>query len=100
MTVGIRPKHLLVMAGEGPGLVQHEEGQLVSGVIRLLEYTGSQTWGVVEVEQAGKDIMMIGGIPTGDSMRPGQSVSVSITEGPHHLFDVDTGRRLGSSEPV
>ena len=97
VTVGIRPEHVLVMSGDGPDVVPHEEGRRVVGVVRLLEYTGSQTWGVVEVDQAGKGIMMIGGVQAGDSLRPGQSVSVSITGAPHHLFDVDTGLRLGGA---
>ena len=95
VTIGIRPEHVLVTSGASHDVVPDEEEGRISGVVRLLEYTGSQTWGVVEVDQAGKGIMMIGGIPTGDSLRPGQSVSVSITRGPHHLFDIDTGMRLG-----
>ncbi len=96
-TVGIRPEHVLVTSGDGPEVVTHEEGRQVSGVVRLLEYTGSQTWGVVEVDQAGNGTMMIGGVASGDSLRLGQSVSVRITGGPYHLFDVDTGMRLGGA---
>lgn len=97
VAVGIRPEQVRVTSGDRPfDAASCGEERGVPGVVRLLEYTGSQTWGVVEVDQAGKGIMMIGGIPTGDSLRPGQSVSVSITRGPHHLFDIDTGMRLGS----
>jgi multiple sugar transport system ATP-binding protein len=95
VTVGIRPEQVSIMSGDGPGGVPHEEGRQVSGIVRLLEYTGSQTWGVVEVDQAGKVTMMIGGVPSGDQLRPGQSVSIGITGGPYHLFDANTGVRLG-----
>lgn len=97
VTVGIRPEHVLVTSGGSSRGGPYEEGRQVSGVVRLLEYTGSQTWGVVEVEQAGKGTMMIGGVPSGDQLRPGQSVTVRITGGPHHLFDVETGLRLGGA---
>ncbi|WP_455387898.1 ABC transporter ATP-binding protein [Petrachloros mirabilis] len=95
VVVGIRPEHVSILSGDGPGRVPHEEGRQVSGIVRLLEYTGSQTWGVVEVDQVGGGTMMIGGVPSGDQLRPGQSVSVSLTGASYHLFDVETGRRLG-----
>lgn len=98
VTVGIRPEHVLVMSGDdAEEVVPNVEGRRVAGVVRLLEYTGNQTWGVVEVEQAGKGTMMIGCVKAGDRLRPGQSVSVGITEGPHHLFDMVTGMRLGDA---
>jgi multiple sugar transport system ATP-binding protein len=97
VTVGIRPEHVLVTSGSGSQVVPHKEGQRLSGIVRLLEYTGSQNWGVVEVEQAGKGTMMIGSVPLRDQFRPGQSVSVGITGGPHYLFDVETGIRLGAA---
>lgn len=95
VTVGIRPEHVLVTSGDGSEGVPQEDGQRVRGTVRLLEYTGSQTWGVVEVDLAGKAIMMIGIVPDGASLRPGQPVSVWLTGGPHHLFEINAGMRLG-----
>lgn len=95
VTIGVRPEHLLVTSGEGSAVLQHEEGRQVSGVVRLLEYTGSQTWGVVEVDQVGKGTMMIGGVPSGDRLRPGQSAWVRLIGGPYHLFDPGSGNRIG-----
>jgi multiple sugar transport system ATP-binding protein len=97
VTVGLRPEHVMVASLDGTEGTPYEEGSRVSGVVRLLEYTGSQTWGVVEVEQAGKGTMMIGGVKAEDRLRPGQSVSVGIMGGPHHLFYLETGRRLGDA---
>lgn len=97
VTVGLRPEHVMVASLDGTEGTPYEDGSRVSGVVRLLEYTGSQTWGVVEVEQAGKGTMMIGGVKAEDRLRPGQSVSVGIMGGPHHLFDLETGRRLGDA---
>ncbi|MEO8339463.1 MAG: ABC transporter ATP-binding protein [Nitrospirota bacterium] len=97
VTVGLRPEHVMVVSVDGTECIPDEEGPRVSGVVRLLEYTGSQTWGVVEVEQAGKGTMMIGCVKAGDRLRPGQSVSVGIMGGPHHLFDPVTGIRLGDA---
>jgi len=97
VTVGIRPEHVLVTSGASTEVVPHEGGRQVSGIVRLLEYTGSQTWGVVEVEQIAKGTMMIGSVPSGGQLRPGQSVSVRMTGGPCHLFDAETGTRLGGA---
>jgi multiple sugar transport system ATP-binding protein len=97
VTVGIRPEHVRVMSGNRSDTVPHEVGSQIAGVVRLLEYTGSQTWGIVEVDQPGTATIMIGAVPAGELLRPGQPVSVYIAGGPHHLFDSDTGMRLGDA---
>ena len=96
VTVGIRPEQVLVTSGNRPfdAASYGEEGR-AKGVVRLLEYTGSQTWAVVEVDQSGKGIMMIGLGSSEDSLRSGQPVSVLVTRGPYHLFDMKTGAGLG-----
>lgn len=100
VTVGIRPEHVRVTSEERARTDAPEDGLWVSGVAGLLEYTGSQTWGVVEVEQAGRTMTMIGAVQAGDLVRPGQPVSLCVTGGPLHLFDRDTGLRLGPPDPA
>jgi len=96
LSVGIRPEHVSVSAGDVSRTGQQEDVREISGVVRLVEYTGSQTWGVVEIDCAGTGTMMIGGVSPGDRLRPGQPVSVCIVGGPSHLFDAGTGKRVGS----
>jgi len=97
VTVGFRPEHVLVTSANGAEVLRREGAQRISGSLRLLEYTGSQTWGIVEVEQVGNGTMMIGIVPAGEQPRQGESVSLHISAGPCHLFDPKTGRRLGGA---
>ncbi|MDH4186647.1 MAG: TOBE domain-containing protein, partial [Nitrospira sp.] len=99
VTMGIRPEHVIVMSGNRSDAVSHQAGPRISGMVRLLEYTGSQTWGIVEVDQSGKTMMIIGAVQAGESLRPGQPASVFLAGGPHHLFAGDTGMRLGIPHP-
>jgi len=95
VTVGIRPEHVLVTVKDDAAVMPREEAQRISGSLRLLEYTGSQTWGIVEVEEAGKGTMMIGIVPAGEQPRPGEAVFVRIAGGPCHLFNAESGLCLG-----
>ncbi len=94
VTVGIRPEHVRVMPGHRSDAVPQEAVAQISGVVRLLECTGSQTWGIAEVDRSSDAIMVIGAVPAGESLRPGHPVTVYFTRGPHHLFYIDTGMRL------
>ncbi|MCU0827433.1 MAG: TOBE domain-containing protein [Tabrizicola sp.] len=79
ITYGIRPEHLRV--GEGG----------ISGVVAVVEPTGSETHVVV---RAGKrDVVAVFRERVG--FRPGNTLSLVPEVGSVHVFDADSGQRLG-----
>jgi multiple sugar transport system ATP-binding protein len=86
VTVGIRAEDLSWIQGE-----TSESGSTVVGTVRLVEPLGSET--LVTLDRGAK--ALVARFPPHCGVRPGDKVAVAA-EGRHvHLFDRETGERLG-----
>ncbi len=104
VTVGLRPEAVHIPT---PGTVAHAaalDKGAVAGVVRLIEPTGDQTWVTFEVSDARpaqqtnaspERLTLVGQAGDGFWVKPGDRVVVEIAETPPHLFDAETGMRLG-----
>lgn len=90
VTVGLRPEDISV----GP---VHDAGDNVGGlgVVRLTEPSGPTLWVTVELQGHNEAITVIGSARTGFTPRIGDRVAVSAPRATLHLFNTDTGQRLG-----
>jgi multiple sugar transport system ATP-binding protein len=96
--VGIRPADLRI----GDPLAHHLPGsnrpyfsdQEMTGIVRLVEPTGGQTWVTVEMN-AGPDRVTLVGLADGAYRgKPGSPASVSAAGATVYVFDAETGQRL------
>ena len=69
-------------------------GRAVTGIIRLIEPTGGQTWVTAEVGVAGGVTTLVGLACAGFRERPGKGVTISVAGACPHLFDLRTGDRI------
>jgi multiple sugar transport system ATP-binding protein len=104
VTLGLRPEAVRVPT---PGTAAHAaalDKGAVAGVVRLIEPTGGQTWVTFEVSEARQAqhtnasperFTLVGQAGDGFWVKPGDRVVVEIAEAPPHLFDAETGMRLG-----
>ncbi|KKB09281.1 ABC transporter ATP-binding protein [Devosia chinhatensis] len=84
VTLGIRPEHLTLAAGEG-GL---------EGVIASIEPTGSETFVVVQLGQDRVSVLLRQRLMAG----PGDAIRLAVEAGSAHLFDTATGVRLDAAK--
>jgi multiple sugar transport system ATP-binding protein len=95
VTLGLRPEAVRVPT---PGTAPHTgalDKGAVAGLVRLIEPTGGQTWVTLEISEAEEPFVLVGQAGDGFWVKPGDRVVVEITENSLHLFDVETGTRLG-----
>lgn len=90
--LGIRPEEIHVMAA-ATGLPGAREGT-ASGLVRLIEPTGGQTWVTVEIVENERIITLIGLADREFKARLGDQVLVSVGGARIHLFNPTTGARL------
>ena len=105
--VGIRPEDICVRAVNAPEIESAHQralaGESVTGTVRLIEHTGGQVWVTCEVQpidrpvsvQATEAMTLVGLTTGGFQARPGDRVFLSMEKAVLHLFDVQTGSRLG-----
>lgn len=82
VTVGIRPEHVRLNAGEGPAL---------SGVVEGGENLGHEKLWFISTPEG----RVVARTPDGVHLANGESVSVRFPEEKLHLFDTATGERIG-----
>ena len=107
VTLGIRPENICVHALNRPGIESTLQralaGEGIAGTVRLIEHTGGQVWVTCEVQQVGGptsvhaiDTMTLVGLTAGGfQARPGDQVFLSMEKAIPHVFDGQTGSRLG-----
>ncbi|MDH5725782.1 MAG: TOBE domain-containing protein [Nitrospira sp.] len=93
VTVGLRPEDIVVGPANDPG------GKGVGfGVVRLTEPSGPTLWVTVELNDLNNETFTIIGIAqAGFAPKIGESVSVVARQANIHLFDTETGIRLGAA---
>ncbi|WP_196258087.1 ABC transporter ATP-binding protein [Pelagibacterium limicola] len=82
VTAGLRPEHLEISAGDGPGL--HAK-------VDFVEFTGAASF-VITRGAPGLTVFNVGRT----TLRPDEAVRLTIAAENVHLFDRETGRRLGA----
>ncbi len=99
VVLGIRPESLII--GDEPSTSELSEKieRVGSGIVRLVELSGGQTWVTVEVGRHPKDGLLVGAGSRALHISPGDRVSLSLSEAESacHLFDPTTGGRLGGA---
>ncbi|WP_455377350.1 ABC transporter ATP-binding protein [Petrachloros mirabilis] len=90
--IGIRPEHLSIMDKPAAGALPHTAETRIEGTLRLIEHTGSQAWATVETGSGSGLAVLIGHASHDLSLKQGQVVTGIITNGPLHLFELETGR--------
>lgn len=91
VTVGLRPEDISV----GP---VNDSGDNVGGfgVVRLTEPSGPTLWVTVELSGHNEVVTIIGSAQAGFAPKIGDLVAISAPRATLHLFDPETGRRLGA----
>lgn len=92
--VGIRPEHIRILPKAAAETMVTSSSTLEGGVLRLLEHSGGQIWGTVEIGIAGDRTTVVGYVPEHTCLRSGDDVVLTIMEGPLHMFDPVTGQAL------
>jgi multiple sugar transport system ATP-binding protein len=90
--VGIRPEHISV----GRSFRRAEPGTTAEGTVRLIERSGGNPWVSVELASGrtpGK--MLVALSDSGQDLRTGNPVTISIGQAVIHLFNPVTGARIG-----
>ncbi|MDR4467583.1 MAG: ABC transporter ATP-binding protein [Nitrospira sp.] len=90
VTVGLRPEDISV----GPAN-ESEDNVGAFGVVRLTEPSGPTLWVTVELQGNNEAITIIGSAKAGFTPKIGNRVAVSAPRATPHLFNTDTGQRLG-----
>ena len=67
------------------------------GVVRLTEPSGPTLWVTVELEDHHKGVTIIGSARIGFAPKIGERVAVSAPHATLHLFNTETGQRLGAA---
>ncbi len=86
--LGIRPEHLMVVEGQVP-----EDSVGLTFPVSAVEAVGAETFVYGPIGGTGQDI--IARFPGKALLAPGTPVSVAATAEHLHLFDKDTGKRIG-----
>lgn len=97
IVLGIRPENLLVSGGaSAPDLAGGAE-RVGSGIVRLVELSGGQTWVTVEAGRHPDGGLLVGAGIRSAHYSPGDRVDLWLPEvdAACHLFEPATGRRLG-----
>lgn len=89
VTAGLRPEQMRIGPPSAPGPAT------VPGVVRLLEPTGTQIWVTVQVSADHGPSMLVGLADAGFKASPGDHATIAADSASVHLFDPDTGLRLG-----
>ncbi|MGH7205000.1 MAG: ABC transporter ATP-binding protein [Nitrospiraceae bacterium] len=92
--LGIRPEQVQVSDLPAVGNQTGVSGRAVTGIIRLIEPTGGQTWVTAEVGVADGVTTLVGLACAGFRGRPGKGVTISVAGACPLLFDLRTGDRL------
>jgi len=100
LMVGIRPEHIRIVPREAGEASSEQNGRQMEGVLRLLEHTGGQTWATVEIGGSPDLTTVVGFVPPGVSLRPGQAVAGLIEDERFHLFDAETEFVVETGKPV
>lgn len=99
--LGLRPEEIRIETLDRFGPDRAAAEGIAVGKLRLIEPAGSQVWVTCEFEvprrAAVRETMMIVGLAErGFKGRPGDRVAVSVCDATPHLFDTESGARLGS----
>ncbi len=86
--LGIRPDQVLVSDR------QPAQSDSPTGVVRLVEPVGAQTWVTVDVAAGGSSATLVGLADRLFKARPGEHVAVSVVGDSPHLFDPATEARI------
>jgi ABC-type sugar transport system ATPase subunit len=78
VTIGVRPEHFALAAGEDGG---------IAGRVELVEHLGSQSFAYVDLEAPAMTVTLL--VPPGSSVAPGQPVRLVPMRDKLHLFDAD-----------
>ena len=98
--VGFRPEDLVVSAPDGSAdLTTGRSTELTTGIVRLVEPTGGQTWVTVELEELKGHTLVGRSDDVEFSAKPGERAALLIADLSLHVFDAETGSRL-EREPV
>jgi multiple sugar transport system ATP-binding protein len=92
--LGLRPEEIRV------GISTSETGHSTQGRITLVEPAAGQTWITVELMWKGRPVSIVGLGEPKLKLKPGEAVPVSFSGAIPHLFDTQTGHRLGESFPT
>lgn len=92
--LGIRPEQVLVSDLRAVGDRAQVSGREVTGVIRLIEPTGGQTWVTAEVSGTDRITTLVGLAGAGFRGTLGKRVTISVAGACPHLFDLRTGDRI------
>ncbi|MBY0362415.1 MAG: sn-glycerol-3-phosphate import ATP-binding protein UgpC [Phreatobacter sp.] len=87
-TLGVRPEHLMVVAGPVP-----DDSLGITFPVSAVEAVGAETFVYGPIGGNGQEI--IARLPGKALLAPGTPVSVAATAEHLHLFDSQTGKRLG-----
>jgi sn-glycerol 3-phosphate transport system ATP-binding protein len=85
VTLGIRPEHLSLATAEAPGALAVE--------VRAVEILGADSY--AHGHLAGTTSEIVVRLPGSAPPRPGDRIVVTIDAGFAHLFDSETGQRMG-----
>lgn len=100
LMLGIRPEGIRIIPEEGAGAPPETKGRQVEGVVRLLEHTGGRTWATVEIGRSPGLVTVVGFVPAGVSLRPGQAVAGLIEDERFNLFDAETAVAIETPNSV
>jgi multiple sugar transport system ATP-binding protein len=82
--MGVRPEHLNVGGGDGAGLK-------LTAAVDVIEFLGNDE--LIHAQSAGRDMVAI--VDTDAELKVGEKVVLTAAPRRLHLFDPDTGLRLG-----
>jgi multiple sugar transport system ATP-binding protein len=88
VSLGIRPEQVLVSD------LKPVESDSPTGIVRLVEPVGAQTWVTVEVVAGERSTTLLGLADRLFKAQPGECVAVSVVGSSPHLFDPRTGDRI------
>jgi ABC-type sugar transport system ATPase subunit len=91
VTVGVRPEDIVIGPSDDRG-----DGDVVQGVVRLVEPAGPTFWVTVELRNRTERTTVVGSSVSGYSPKIGDAVTLSVRCPVPHVFDSSTGQRVGS----
>ncbi|HSN05048.1 MAG TPA: ABC transporter ATP-binding protein [Nitrospira sp.] len=92
LTLGIRPEHIRVSRPSG----RAGSGMIADGTVRLVERGGGHPWVTLEPASGrATGRMLVALLDSGQELRAGDAVTISIGDAVVHFFNPVTGARIG-----